>query len=256
MSVPASQEAVLSTVELLEAIFLQLPLQDLLVNAQRVNRMWNVEIKTSATLQQKLFFQAWPENRTGESERNSLLEAVFPPWFGGIELIGVSKPRRRRNYYGSFEDMKWTADAESRKAVLRKDASWRRMFPMQPPPRYLDVTKYCHGQMGDWTVCGEAHFPYGLRMAVLYDLAEEEVSTPITSFSITWHDRDSEKFEEDREKLRETIGVVLHYTMQCCVDGWDERVTQSEGYEQVKINLKEKTGHKHRSIFDDDHPFS
>ncbi|KAH8687342.1 hypothetical protein BGZ60DRAFT_6159 [Tricladium varicosporioides] len=255
MTVPISQEEVLSTVELLEAIFLQLPLQDLLVNAQRVNRTWKEQIKTSVALQQKLFFQSWPENGTGEFEHNSLLEGIFLPWLSGIEPRGATKPRHQHNHYESFENMKWAATGDSRKAVLRKDASWRRMFPMQPPPRYLNVVKYCHDQLGDVTLYGEAHFSSGLRMGSLYDFVEEQVSIPITSFAIIWHDRDREKFEGGNEKSRETTEVILHYTVQCC-DIDDERLTQSEGYEEVKIELKEDLGHKPRRIFDDNPLFN
>jgi len=46
--------------EILEAILLQLPIQDLLVNAQRVIHAWKITMESFVALQQALLFQPSP----------------------------------------------------------------------------------------------------------------------------------------------------------------------------------------------------
>ena len=61
----ASVQKALETPELLELILLELPMKDLLLNAQRVCRRWKANIDGSIKLQRALFFT--PET-AGKSE--------------------------------------------------------------------------------------------------------------------------------------------------------------------------------------------
>ncbi|KAF4629786.1 hypothetical protein G7Y89_g8358 [Cudoniella acicularis] len=94
-----AQEKVFSTLELWEAILLQLPLQELLVNAQLVNRSWNADIKSSPSLQQYLFFQAWLEADNRSDEINPLLRAKFPPFFGDGWLPWAKDKKARKAFW-------------------------------------------------------------------------------------------------------------------------------------------------------------
>ncbi|KAJ6464461.1 hypothetical protein C8R45DRAFT_1107358 [Mycena sanguinolenta] len=74
-----SQDAVLSTPELLELTLSHLLIRDLLVTAQLVCKTWHSLILTPA-LQRALFFAPDPSYRA-ERIRNPLLTDMFTPFF-------------------------------------------------------------------------------------------------------------------------------------------------------------------------------
>jgi hypothetical protein len=85
-------DQVFSTPELLGAILRSLSMQDVLVGAMRVNRMWNTTIIDSPTLQQHLFFGSIKPSPAGKIQwtKNPLLAEKFPSWFKDIRADGSS----------------------------------------------------------------------------------------------------------------------------------------------------------------------
>jgi hypothetical protein len=73
---------VLTTPELLEQILEGMDTQDLLVNAQRVDKFWGRVIMNSPTLQRKLFFRLQVDRKTiKEPLVNHLLRKIYPEIF-------------------------------------------------------------------------------------------------------------------------------------------------------------------------------
>lgn len=132
--------------EILEAILLQLPISDLLVNAQLVSHQWKSAITSSTKLQQALFFRP-SENNIGEALFNPLLQKFFPPWFDG-----TGDPFSRGK---AFRGLPWADSVEHRDAAMRKEASWRKMLPITPPPKIFEVVKRSSYQRGSKTARGQ-----------------------------------------------------------------------------------------------------
>jgi len=164
----------LATTEILEAVLLQLPLREIL-HANAVCRRWRDVIAASPTLQQALFLAPDPaaSARDREPEKNPLLEALFRELFQS----GLSFNRWDALEIKWFQRMAWFADEARRRAVLRADASWRRMYPVQPPARIDSVVAngWCCTLEEDVTL-GEisARFEHlqegGARMGLIYDI--------------------------------------------------------------------------------------
>jgi len=165
---------VVSTVELLESILLHVPLNDLL-QFQRVCHRWNDTITTSPSLQQVLFLE--PSKISPKNSRfNPLLKALFPPFF---EDPMTGHPDLAK----CIREMAWYKNPQRRSAILNEKASWRRMFPMQPPVKIKQVIlAQCydcarHGRRleASRVIRGEYHYLQhnGIRMGLLYDLLVE-----------------------------------------------------------------------------------
>jgi hypothetical protein len=175
------RDEVLAIPELVSTILLQLPLQDLLVNAQLVSHSWNHLIKTSIPLQQHLFFSPLPSPTLGNKYSqpphfNPLLQASFPAWF-------TNKSTRFGRSY-QFAALPWKNSPKRVEAYMRKGASWRKMLPIQPPVGNFKVVKNSHYQRQSKVQKGQVRFEDGVRMGVLYDYACETVCRPISSFSM------------------------------------------------------------------------
>src|SRR5205814_4544393 len=84
-----------------------------------------------------------------------------PPWF------------QHMSYGADIAKLPWMREQRKLQAVIRKEASWQRMYPTQPPPRSMDVHQidlvvFEFHEFGQMTGAeGE------LRMDVLYDLVQE-----------------------------------------------------------------------------------
>jgi hypothetical protein len=221
------------TPELLEAILAQLPGKDLLL-AQRISHRFETAIKSSPSLQQKLFFRAVPLEVRKEWAISSLLRHHFLPFF-----TLPSDPQDIE----TIELMDWTNDEKRREAFLFKDASWRKMLVIQPPPKRLSVVEFCHGQGGDNARNADIQFEdsQGVTMDAVYDvtiafLRKNEVSN--FGLSIL----DSEAGPE--------ITLCLQYTMQCCirVDDYDSKVDlQSKGatgdaHSKLRLTYEQEDG--------------
>lgn len=122
--------SVFGTPELLETILLELPIKDLLINAQRVDKTFNGTIQASAKLQQALFFKPLPgkplnfEKTTPpqwlESPDDERYHTVLAnPFYNSLRSILLATP----------------GDHPIRPSRLlqRPEASWRRMLVTQPP---------------------------------------------------------------------------------------------------------------------------
>lgn len=83
---------------------------------------------------------------------------------------------------------------------MRKDASWRRMLPIQPPPTVLEIAKMHPSgllrKLGQ--PIGEVAriiSEKGITMGILYDLGWETASRPFAKWACLWNmfpfDKDS-----------------------------------------------------------------
>lgn len=106
----SAAHAALNTVEVLEEILLYCSMQDLFRH-RRTSRLWNDTIEESPRIRRYLFLDDAPE-----MELNPVLLRVLRP-------------------YG--ENCLYRDDLGPR--FLRKDASWRRMLPIQPAPSIMQV---------------------------------------------------------------------------------------------------------------------
>jgi hypothetical protein len=246
-----ARDEVLALPELVSAILLHLPLQDLLVNAQLVSYSWNHIIKTSIPLQQHLFFSPLPLPKLSTQSSqpphfNPLLQASFPSWF-------TNKSTRfgRGDQFATFP---WKNSPMRVEAFMRKGASWRKMLPIQPPVRNFKVVKHLHFQMRNRVQKGQVTFKDGVRMGVLYDYAYETVRRPISSFSMKWQidpvvdeksrdgeleclgNLDNEDEGEEKSWLDEVV-MTTHYTSQCSRGMADDvkKEMRSEEYEDVGL---------------------
>lgn len=233
-----AQEQVFSLPEIVEKILFQLPVRDLLVNAQLVCRGWNTAVK-SPTLQQALFFQLKLENKDYEPRFNPLLKKVFPPWF--------SKNQKNAYAHGKvFAELDWYSSHEKIADYARKEASWRQMLPVQPPPTTLEVDAITSAMVGRRQSKGKVNFKDGVRMGTLYDYAQKTVSRPISSFWVEWKmfrpmndDSDTPLQKEAVWKPSPTVTMHTRHTVQCR-KGMPSDIGpefKSEGYQDLEITF-------------------
>jgi hypothetical protein len=165
---------VLLTTELLEAILLSLSPQDLLVNAQRVSHIWKRVIASSILLQQRLFFQSSIRKLP---VLNPLLEKAFPSWFRKLaEYETLRGPKL-------IADIRQGQGPDTRRAITRFNASWRRMLPCHPPKTIL---KWRGKSEVRFEILGEKNFLDGVRMGILYDIGIDACLDPLGSFWFKW----------------------------------------------------------------------
>jgi hypothetical protein len=274
-----AKEQVLAMPELMDSILLQLPLQELLVNAQRVSRTWKSIIKLSPLLQQKLFFQPWPSNSIWPHKFNPILRERFWRWFPmhpgesyDITFCWLPGPIDwNRNHhccdYGHCEncdvvDSNHAAHAKEvtrkkQEAYARKEASWRRMLPVQPAHVVFEVESKWRHYFGSTTSIGEVEFPDGVRMGTLYDYSQRTVLNPLSSFGVEWQHPSQEKGRgevkgkvrisawspsqpsviESESDLEDGVSATEDLKSQTGRDLCGP-LYQSMGYEELDINLK------------------
>jgi hypothetical protein len=165
-----AMEKVFSAVELLETILLHLDHRDLLLSQLIGSHFKNV-VSQSHAIQQKLFFTPSPASEM--PQQNPLLKALFPTFFS------LNRPVSPDYFYNIVcGTMDWYMN-DRHESVLRPDASWRRMFPVQPPAKLEQIRIYTHdyclyktgspvpAKFGNEVEVLQEH---GLRMDLLYDL--------------------------------------------------------------------------------------
>lgn len=122
--------AVFGTAELLEAILLELPIKDLLMNAQRVSTTFNTTIQASTRLQQALFFKPLPGPPLNLERFNSSRLREIPS--ENVYHTVIENP-----FYDGLSQYKPLLKSRRFKPLLtalqRQEASWRRMLVTQPP---------------------------------------------------------------------------------------------------------------------------
>ncbi|KAI5358887.1 hypothetical protein Slin14017_G111700 [Septoria linicola] len=125
-------ERLFGVFELAEAVFLELPPQQVLINVQRVNRAWQEVVNTSMPLQQALFFrpitseplqfvQSFGENRGGSwrfrCEGDQAATVYEHPLLGQLVMDQL----------------------QPSSAVVRPEASWRKQLLTQPPVSFVTL---------------------------------------------------------------------------------------------------------------------
>ncbi|KAL3464790.1 hypothetical protein BJX64DRAFT_253794 [Aspergillus heterothallicus] len=234
--------------ELFELILFNLPMRDLLL-AQRVCRRWKDFILSSRRLQQRLFLltpRACPQPEASANiEINPLLQQMFPEFFIHLDIPfwgtqddpdgDLSRRHRRTMEYNRnivLKNQQWYTDSATREAVLRPEASWRRMFPSHPPPRLGRFHSEHYGcQCGGGDVLKSHLNPKyekfncdpGARMGLIWDAVMFVMDDfPVGDFSVSWWRR-----------MGKGEGEGKNWTLEMLVDsehGW-ECYRASEAYE-------------------------
>ncbi|KAK0100832.1 hypothetical protein ONS95_007279 [Cadophora gregata] len=252
----SARDKVLALPELTAAIVIQLPINDILINAQRVSSKWKAAVD-SLPVQQVLFFAPLPSDRGLKPQFNPLLAEKFPAWFKPTERKGSHRGSRG----WKFEELEWGSTKEKCAAYVRKDASWRRMLPVQPPATIFEVRQASHYQMGSYLKVGHITVEDGVRMGTVYDWAQKTVTTPISDFQMKWHmahpnddaklsfGMSADEMDTAEEFDRRAQGggspkvtMYTSYTMQCCVDMDPDVGSEfvSGGYEDLKLSWEEE----------------
>jgi hypothetical protein len=193
--------SVLATTELLEAMLLLLPLSDIL-RANAVCRRWRDVIAASPAIKQTLFLQPVSSATGSPPEPNPLLQALFPPLFKLYE----SWNRWESSDIERFQAAEWFQDETRRDAVLRVDASWRKMYPVRPPAKIDFVvtsgwccTYFVDVSRGVITTEFEHLQERGARMGLIYDILVNLLDNYSNSdVFILWHMFPKHSEEESR----------------------------------------------------------
>jgi hypothetical protein len=202
--------AVFSIPELLDGVLLQLDRVTLLVAVQRVCRSWKQHMDASSVIQTYLFFRATEQSLSDEDVNfvpNPLMTKHFkhilnqdlagqapavvdnasgfllsslmwPPSALGTSLdkIGyhdIGRVKRMGLSIAYMEDK-----PEKHERFVRREASWRKMLPSQPPPRtigYVSLVEIgkVRGGLREGRKppprVGKVDIPGGLRMGQLWD---------------------------------------------------------------------------------------
>ncbi|KAL6237201.1 hypothetical protein BDW75DRAFT_88479 [Aspergillus navahoensis] len=202
--------------ELLEAVLSNLPQRDLLL-VQRVNRTWLEIISHSRLLQQKLFFQTTRARlqpcKEFTVEFNPLLQEMFPAFYPDDETLNWEDSCIGTScdcYHGGPRELRaqaWFGSEISRQAVLRPDASWRRMFPSDPAPRLDSMVVRLNGCCcGGNTIAATLGPKYqsgnqspGPRMGLLWDVIIFVLDdNPSGWFELSWW-RNEDRHEGEGE---------------------------------------------------------
>jgi len=161
--------------ELVGTILIQLDLRTLLLS-QRVSRQWRDVIKSSQTIQERLFFTA-TKDLEQSPEYNPLLKALFPPLFAGTPAPTQRDTDCLLNPLTLLQS-EWYMDETRREKVMREDASWRRMLPISPSAPITTLTDV--STCGCWTDDASGTVKPGLQdpetgctMGLLYDIMIE-----------------------------------------------------------------------------------
>jgi len=220
--------------ELVYTVFLHLSVGDLL-RVQRVCRLWKELTDRSPTLQRHLFFL--PVSNTDQApEFNPLLREVFSP------LIPEYNNEKDAPYTSSVhpedlcKQLNWYQDEYLRRHVLSPEASWRRMFPVQPPPAqiegiYVEGGCSCFYQLKKGVI--RDHFQHlqerGVTMGFLWDVAihvlnDQSQSDP--AFFFYWHmfpflpdvelgGGEYERWVDDFGPRRNAVTITVDLSSEC-----------------------------------------
>jgi hypothetical protein len=141
-------ERVFSIIELV-SVFLHQAETPVLLNCQRICRLWKTIIDESSELQEHLFLVAATDSGDGEAVTlNPFLESHFNPLFACRNVLDFPSSDKKafQTDLCTYEDLTklpWARDgtemdAQARQAYARPEASWRKMLISQPPIAHLD----------------------------------------------------------------------------------------------------------------------
>jgi hypothetical protein len=127
----AASERVFGTVELLEAVLLEVPPRHLLISAQRVRTKWHDTIKTSTHLQRKLFYKHLKPSPKRNPILNPLLNDVLRTCDAEAQLgtlvwgtsVFCLRGAKGKKGYKKLPDKPKTV----------KKCSWEDMYPTSEP---------------------------------------------------------------------------------------------------------------------------
>ncbi|KAF7959811.1 hypothetical protein EAE96_001417 [Botrytis aclada] len=151
---------VLAIPELLEQILFHLPLPDLMIRVQGVNRHFHAIITTSPLLQHKLFFSStsnpFLSNRSNTIIPNPLLYPSFHAYISSSRKTWITSPELR--------PLELSELGVGRRDMIRRgfrwaDASWKNMLVCLPPVKELTI----YSMFGAWVIKSET----GVRMGML-----------------------------------------------------------------------------------------
>ncbi|CAG9991108.1 unnamed protein product [Clonostachys byssicola] len=207
---------VFGTIEILEAILLHLDPKDLLLS-QLISTRFKSIISTSPAIQQRLFLSPAPASTP--PQLNPVLAALFPVFFSLKRPVDINQFYQLHDTIGKQE---WYINEFQRHKLLRPDASWRRMFPLQPPAKLDEIRifsyDWCQAQAGRRTRArlGRDLQPMqepGIRMGLLYDLVVHfNKLHPDPEFYVHWEmfslQPGKEEWQEERSPYDDGMGAV------------------------------------------------
>lgn len=228
--------------ELLENVLLHLT-QGEILQAQRVNHFWLDTIFESPSLQQKLFFQPLPPSKAAgrPAELNPIVRDLLPflfvpgpfKWRGGWFTTGKAEEAIQH----------WAADPSTRQAVLRPEASWRRMLPVQPAApidafvmneftfcvgigEYVSLMEWCKVDPSRHISSSAARSNLGgnATVGLLYDIVVPHLSSARDSgICVQWnmmeetHDPRYKKFLSGGGEVKPHNAITIH-----AIEGFDD----------------------------------
>jgi hypothetical protein len=127
-------------------------------------------------------------------------------------------------------------------AFPRKEASWRRMFVVQPPAVTLDLEAYVGYHGGSIKIARRFTFDEGLKMGMLYDLVYAYFArTPVCSFRLLWRSNRRESLGDDPLGAHQVWEpkLILTETVQCDVSARSEidNEFESQGHDVEQVNF-------------------
>ena len=198
-------------------------------------------IISSPALSGALFFRHKTYKSAREQQFNPLLQDAFPEWLEDPRTDYYS-PWRCPSTSNSFFASVWNSSDKMRIAFPRKEASWRRMFVVQPPAVTLDLETNlacdggCTGKTQRFT------FDEGLKMGLLYDLVYSYFArTSACSFRIMWRSNNRKLLMDGEIGIYQVWEpkLILNETLQCDVSACPEinNEFESQGHEAEQVDL-------------------
>lgn len=126
-----------------------------------------------------------------DAQLNPLLQELFPPFF-----VLAERPSRWHAFGADkLKELAWYQDKDWQKSVLRPNASWRTMYPVQPPAKIEQVILdgYCCTDrciVEETTINPALQYSQasGTLMGLLYDVVIQLLdSQSVPSFFVQWH---------------------------------------------------------------------
>ncbi|EME44575.1 hypothetical protein DOTSEDRAFT_129701 [Dothistroma septosporum NZE10] len=242
----------------LVTIFLEHATPRVLVNSQRVCRVWNVIIQKSDTLQEHLFLK--PTWHQDESEINPFIGECF-----GSVLSVNGATHDRMSSIADIQRLAWATDdanleAPARQAFARGEASWRRMLVCQPPVSRLGwwhqwKTSPIPSEENEDSYADPFNVSKGwghqdlrrklVTMAMVWDIVEARLSRGCRA-RVTYHLHGSDNVDDhsvlaieqaahmanpEESNLSEVPRVMIH-----TVQVWSRRPTGYEHFSRMKFD--------------------
>lgn len=148
-----------------------------ILRVQIVSRHWKDVITRSPSIQKKLFLQP-NEDLNRKPQLNPLLKKLFPSLFRTRCAAGRGFQCPEEEEMVSIKQLMkepFFSDPDKRARVLREDASWRNMFPVQPPARIEKMVQGNGCWFFDSAMFGRLSSTYehlndpGAHMGFIYD---------------------------------------------------------------------------------------